>query len=117
MCTFRKRIPVEEVKIATKYVGTHIKVGGEHQRIKTVTLYQTQYIYDLFADSCAVENPRIRTPLPTGYAVDRRDMPKEVNPERVAWFRPVFGQVLFVAVSTRLDLAYSASETSDVESE
>ena len=37
-----KGIPVEEVKIATKYVGTHIKVWGEHPRDKTVTLYKTQ---------------------------------------------------------------------------
>ena len=111
-----KGIPVEEVKVATKYVGTHIKVGGEHPRNKTVTLYQTQYINDLFADSGAVENPRIRTPLPTGYAVDRRDMPKEVDPERVAWFRRVFGQVLFVAVSTRVDIAYCASELGRVMS-
>ena len=113
-----KEIPVEEVKIATKYVGTHIKVGGEHPRNKTVTLYQTQYINDLFADSGAVENPRIRMPLPTGYAVFRRDMPKdsEVDPERVAWFRHVFGQVLFAAVSTRLNTAYSASEMGRVMS-
>ena len=107
---WEKGIPVEEVKVATKYAGTHIKVRGEHPRNKTVTLYQTQYINDLFADSGAVKKPRIRTPLTTGYAVDRRDMPKEVDPERVAWFRRVFGQALFVAVSTRVDLAYSASE-------
>ena len=63
---------------------------------KTVTLYQTQYINDLFADSGAGENPRNMTPLPTGYTVYRRDMPKEADPERVACFRRVFVTVLWM---------------------
>ena len=69
-------IPVDKVEEAQKFIGTNIRVRGEHPRNKTVSLYQTQYIDDLFADSGAVENLKIRTPFPTGYTVDRRTMPK-----------------------------------------
>ena len=46
---------------------------------REVLLTQKQYIVHTFRDSGATEKPCVQTPVPKGWVVDRRTMPKVPN--------------------------------------
>ena len=77
---------------------------------REVLLTQKQYIVDTFRDSGAPEKPCVQTPVPKGWVVDRRTMPKVPNKKNVAYFRRIYGKVLHIMRCTRPDIAYPVSE-------
>ena len=77
---------------------------------REVLLTQKQYIVDTFRDCGAPEKPCVQTPVPKGWVVDRRTMPKVPNKENVAYFRRIYGKVLHIMRCTRPDIAYPVSE-------
>ena len=51
-----------------------------------------------------------------GWVIDKRDMPKVPDPERVKYFRSIYGRVLHIARCTRPDLMWVCSEIGRVAS-
>ena len=103
----RKRMTVPRVELSVMELA---------DKQRTVTLSQTAYIVDTFHASGVEAKPCVKTPAPVGWVIDKRDMPKVPDPERVKYFRSIYGRVLHIARCTRPDCMWVCSEIGRVAS-